>query len=162
MERMREILRIMKDTPKGICISPTDDVKKNYITRKSLITDSYLSELGLDKQTYTQRELVKNLQLIGKHPECIIEKYDTMYWTDSTYDTLIDIADYIYEDYIKGGQDGLCYFSFIYNNIIVFIESDSEISKPSIQFKYVKSQIDICDLDKIKKPFKFLSAFYTF
>ena len=80
-----------------------------------------------------------------------------MYWTDSTYDTLIDIADYIYEDYIKGGQDGLCYFSFIYNNIIVFIESDSEISKPSIQFKYVKSQIDICDLDKIKKPFKFIS-----
>ena len=132
---------------------------RNYITRKSLITDSYLSELGLDKQTYTQRELVKNLQLIGKHPECIIEKYDTMYWTDSTYDTLIDIADYIYEDYIKGGQDGLCYFSFIYNNIIVFIESDSEISKPSIQFKYVKSQIDICDLDKIKKTFKFLSAF---
>ena len=82
-----------------------------------------------------------------------------MYWTDSTYDTLIDIVDYIYEDYIKGGQDGLCYFSFIYNNIIVFIESDSEISKPSIQFKYVKSQIDICDLDKIKKPFKFISAF---
>ena len=159
MERMREILRIMKDTPKGICISPTDDVKKDYITRKSLITDSYLSELGLDKQTYTQRELVKNLQLIGKHPECIIEKYDTMYWTDSTYDTLIDIADYIYEDYIKGGQDGLCYFSFIYNNIIVFIESDSEISKPSIQFKYVKSQIDICDLDKIKNLLTFISAF---
>ena len=27
---------------------------------------------------------------------------------------------------------------------------------PSIQFKYVKFQIDICDLDKIKKLFKFL------
>jgi len=25
-----------------------------------------LSELGLDKQTYTERELVKNLELIGK------------------------------------------------------------------------------------------------
>ena len=163
MERMREIIRIMKDTPKGICISPTDDVKKDYITTIPsiflTITDSYLSELGLDKQTYSERELNENLQLISKHPECIIEKYDTMNWTESTFDTLIDIADYIYEDYIKGGQDGLCYFSFIYNNIIVFIESDSEISKPSIQFKYVKSQIDICDLDKIKKTFKFLSAF---
>ena len=113
----------------------------------------------LDKRTYTQRELVKNLQLIGNHSECIIEKYDTMNWTDSTYDTVIDIADYIYEDYIKGGQDGLCYFSFIYNNICVYIQNDSEISHPSIQFKYVKSQIDMCDLDKIKKPFKFLSAF---
>ena len=158
-ERMREIIRIMKDTPKGICISPTDDVKKDYITRKSLITDSYLSELGLDKQTYSERELNENLELIGKHPECIIEKYNTCNWTDSTYETVIDIADYIYEDYIKGGQDGLCYFSFIYNNIIVYIQNDSEISNPSIELKYVKSQIDICDLDKIKKTFNFLSAF---
>ena len=114
----------------------------------------------LDKQTYTERELVKNLELIGKHPECIIEKYDTINWTDSTFDTIIDIADYIYEDYIKGGQDGLCFFSFIYNNIIVYIEStdynDSMISEPIIEFKYVKSQIDECDLNTIKKAFNFL------
>ena len=111
----------------------------------------------LDKQTYTERELVKNLELIGKHPECIIEKYDTINWNDLTFDTIIDIADYIYEDYIKGGQDGLCFFSFIYNNIIVYIQNDSEISEPYIEFKYVKSQIDICDLDKIKKAFNFLN-----
>ena len=172
MERIREILCNMKDIPKGICISPTDDVKKDYITTpsiffnasaipisKSLITDSYLSELGLDKQTYTERDLIKNLELIGKHPECVIEHYDTINWTDLIYDKVIDIADYIYEDYIKGGQDGLCYFSFIYNNICVYIQNDSVISKPYIEYKYVKSQFDICDLDKIKKPFKFLSAF---
>ena len=131
---------------------------ENFL-RKSLITDSYLSELGLDKQTYTERELNENLQLISKHPECIIEKYDTINWIDLTYDTIIDIADYIYEDYNNDDYGDYCSYCFIYNNIIVFIESDSEISKPSIQFKYVKSQIDICDLDKIKKPFKFLSAF---
>jgi hypothetical protein len=172
MERIREILRITKDIPKGICISPTDDVKKDYITTlpsiffnttaipisKSLITDSYLFELGLDKQTYTQRELSKNLELINKHPECIIEKYDTINWTESTFDTITHIADYIYEDYINDDYDDYCFYSFIYNNIIVFIKNDSVISKPSIQYKYVKSQIDICDLDKIKKPFKFLSA----
>jgi hypothetical protein len=111
----------------------------------------------LDKQTYTERDLIKNLDLIGKHPECIIEKYDTIDWTDLTYDTIIDIVDYIYEDYITGGQDGLCYFSFIYNNIIVYIQNDSEISEPIIEFKYVKSQIDICNLDKIKKAFNFLN-----
>jgi len=114
---------------------------------------------NLDKQTYTERELVKNLQLIIKHPECIIEKYNTINWNDSTYDTIIDIADYIYEDYINGGQDGLCYFSFIYNNILVYIQNDSEISEPFIEFKYVKTQINICDLDKIKKTFNFLLAF---
>ncbi len=173
MERIREILGIMNDIPKGICISPTDNVKKDYITtipsiflnaraipiRKSLITDSYLSELGLDKQTYSERELNENLQLISKHPECIVEKYDTMNWTESTCYTIIDIADYIYEDYNNDDYGDYCSICFIYNNIIVFIESDSEISKPSIQFTYVKSQIDICDLDKIKKAFKFLSAF---
>ena len=174
MERIREILGIMNDIPKGICISPTDNVKKDYITtipsiflnaraipiRKSLITDSYLSELGLDKQTYTERELNENLQLISKHPECIVEKYDTMNWTESTFYTIIDIADYISADCNEDDYDDYCSICFIYNNIIVFIESDSKISKPSIQFTYVKSQIDICDLDKIKKPFKFLSAFY--
>jgi hypothetical protein len=111
----------------------------------------------LDKQTYTERELVKNLELIGKHQDCIVEKYDTIDWTDSTYDTIIHIADYIYEDYIKGGQDGLCYFSFIYNNICVYIQNDSEISYPYIEYKYVKSQIDICDLDTIKRAFNFLN-----
>ena len=72
---------------------------------------------------------------------------------------MIDIADYIYEDYFQGGQDGLCYFSFIYNNIRIYIQNDSEISEPIIEYKYVKSQINLCDLDKIKKTFKFLSAF---
>ena len=133
-------------------------IMENFL-RKSLITDSYLSELGLDKQTYSERELDENSTLICKHPECIIEKYDTINWTNSIWDTLIDIADYIYEDYINDGQDGLCYFSFIYNNISVYIQNDSEISHPYIEYKYVESQIDICDLDKIKKPFKFLSAF---
>ena len=173
MERIREILGIMNDIPKGICISPTDDVKKDYITtipsiffnaraipiRKSLITDSYLSELGLDKQTYTERELNENLQLISKHLECIVEKYDTMNWSESTFYTIIDIADYISADHNEDDYGDYCSICFIYNNIIVFIENDSEISKPSIQYTYVKSQIDICDLDKIKKPFKFLSAF---
>ena len=126
-------------------------------TSKSLITNSYLSELGLDKQTYTQRELNENLQLISKHPECIIEKYNTINLNDSTYDTIIDIADYIYADYIKGGQDGLCYFTFIYNNIIVYIQNDSEISEPYIEFKYVKSQINESDLNTIKKTFNFLN-----
>ena len=127
---------------------------------KSLITDSYLSELGLDKQTYTDWELDKNFELISKHPECIIEKYDTMNWTESTVDTITHIADYISADYNNEHDYYYCKIYFIYNNIIVFIVSDSEISNTSIQFQYVKSQIDICDLDKIKKPFKFLSAFY--
>ena len=163
MERIRELLGIMNYIPKGICISPTDDVKKDYITTIPsiflTITDSYLSELGLDKQTYSERELNENLQLISKHPECIIEKYDTMNWTESTFDTITHIADYISADYNNEHDYYYCKIYFIYNNIIVFIVSDSEISNPSIQFKYVKSQIDICDLDKIKKTFKFLSAF---
>ena len=62
--------------------------KTNGFLTKSLITDSYLSELGLDKQTYSERELDENSTLICKHPECIIEKYDTMNWTESTFDTI--------------------------------------------------------------------------
>jgi len=111
----------------------------------------------LDKQTYTQRELVQNLEAINKHQECITESYQTINWNYSTVDKIIDIADYIYEDYINDGQDGLCYFSFIYNNIVVYIQNDSEISEPIIEFKYVPSQIDESDLNQIKKTFNFLN-----
>ena len=113
--------------------------------------------INMDKQTYTERELVKNLELISKHPECIIEKYDTINWTDSTYATVIDIVDYIYEDYFQGGQDGLFFVNFIYNNIIVYMQNDSEISEPYIEFKYVKSQINEHDLNTIKNTFSFLN-----
>ena len=51
------------------------------------------------------------------------------------------------------------FFCFIYNNISIYIQNDSEISYPYIEYKYVKSQINLCDLDKIKKTFKFLSVF---
>jgi hypothetical protein len=111
----------------------------------------------LDKQTYTERDLIKNLELIGKHPECVIEHYDTINWSDLTFDTIIDIVDYIYEDYFQGGQDGLFFVSFIYNNIGVYIQNDSEISEPYIEYKYVKSQINECDLNTIKKTFNFLN-----
>lgn len=111
----------------------------------------------LDKQTYTERELTKNLEAINKHPECITDTYQTINWTDLTYTTIIDILDHIYEDYINGGQDGYWYYSVIYKNIIVYIENDSDISSPNIQFKYVPSQIDIRDLNVIKKAFNFLN-----
>jgi hypothetical protein len=113
--------------------------------------------IDLDKQTYTERDLIKNLELINKHPECIIEKYDTINWNDDIYEKIIDIVDYIYEDNINDGQDGLYFVSFIYNNIIVYMQNDSEISEPYIEFKYVKSQIDECDLNIIKKTFNFLN-----
>jgi hypothetical protein len=112
---------------------------------------------NLDKQTYSERELIKNFELIGKHPECIVEKYSTINWTYLTFDTIIDIVDYIYEDYFQGGQDGLFFVSFIYNNIGVYIQNDSMISEPYIEFKYVKSQIDEFDLNRIKKTFNFLN-----
>ena len=91
----------------------------------------------------------------------IIEKYNTINWNDDIYVMVIDIVDYIYEDYINDGQDGLFFVSFIYNNIGVYIQNDSEISYPYIEYKYVKSQIDICDLDKIKKPLNFYHRRFT-
>jgi len=140
----------------NIITTPNKDLRTTQIPKKILSPWTTPWRL-LDKQTYTERDLSKNLELIRKHPECIIEKYDTINWTDSTYVTVIDIADYIYEDYFQGGQDGLFFVSFIYNNISVYIQNDSEISYPYIEYKYVKSQINLCDLDKIKKTFNFLN-----
>ena len=153
-----ESIRICVDTINASINSNRDrDLRSTPPIPKKIISPWTTPWRLLDKQTYTESDLIKNLELIGKHPECIIEKYDTINWNDSTYDTIIDIADYIYEDNINGGQDGLCFFSFIYNNIVVYIQNDSEISEPYIEFKYVKSQIDICDINAIKKTFNFLN-----
>ena len=53
--------------------------------------------IDLDKQTYSERDLIKNFELICKHTECIMEKYNTINWNDDIYVILIDIADYIYD-----------------------------------------------------------------
>ena len=39
-------------------------MKQMYYASISLITHSYVSELGLDKQSYIERELVKNLDFL--------------------------------------------------------------------------------------------------
>lgn len=153
-----EPIRICVDTINQTTNSNRDrDLRSSPPIPKKIISPWMTPLRLLDKQTYSERDLIKNLELIGKHQECITEKYDTIDWTDLTYDNIIDIVDYIYEDNRTGGQDGLCFFSFIYNNIIVYIQNDSEISIPYIEFKYVKSQINECDLNTIKKTFNFLN-----
>ena len=78
-------------------------------------------------------------------------------WTDTTYDNLINILDYIYPDYINSCKYGYniyyCVYSIIYNNIIIQITSNSDIIHSSIIFRYIESQLDINDLNLIKKIF---------
>lgn len=109
----------------------------------------------LDKQKYNEIELNRIYTLISKHPKCIIEKHDIIDLDDSACDKLSDIANYIYGDKYVVGDAG--YYNFIYNNISICIQSDSYILNPSIEFKYVREQIDECDLNTMKKTFKFLN-----
>ena len=153
-----EPIRICVDTINQTTNSNRDrDLRSSPPIPKKIISPWMTPLRLLDKQTYSERDLIKNLELIGKHQECITEKYDTIDWTDLTFNTVIDIVDYIYEDNRTGGQDGLCFFSFIYNNIVVYIQNDSEISEPYIEYKYVQSQINESDLNTIKKTFNFLN-----
>jgi hypothetical protein len=72
------------------------------------------------------------------------------------YDKIEDIIDYVCKDYNNERFNDYCYYCFIYNNIIVFMENNSETTDSNIQFSYILSQINISDLDKIKQTFKFL------
>ena len=109
------------------------------------------------KQTYTQRELTDQLTQIKNDKLCRCENYGMPPWTDTTYTKLIDILDYLYEDYLKAGQDGYCTFCLIYNGIIINITNDSDISQSNLSFSYVESQIDVNDLNQLKQVF--FSAF---
>lgn len=113
--------------------------------------------LTLKKQTYTQRELTEQLTIIQNDANAKIENYSMPDFTDTIYTSLMDILDYVYEDYIVAGQDGERIFCVIYNKIIIKITNDSEISHSNISFTYLTADIDINDLTQIKNVF--FSAF---
>ena len=51
----------------------------------------------------------------------------------------------------KIGEDEYNVYNLIYNNIYIQIVSDSDVSQSEIIFKYIESQININDLNLIKK-----------
>jgi len=104
----------------------------------------------LQKQIYTNDELIKIKTLIEKDKLCICEKYNMPNWTNSTYDNLNDFFDNIYEDFRIDGDYEYNVYNLIYNNIYVQIVSDSDYIQSEIIFKYIESQISINDLTLIK------------
>jgi hypothetical protein len=104
----------------------------------------------LQKQTYKERELHEQLILIKKDDTCICKKYNMPNWTDITYTNIINILNYIYPNYITSEKN---MYSVIYNNIIIQITSDSDITQSNIIFRYMESQININDLNLIKNTF---------
>jgi len=104
----------------------------------------------LQKQIYTEDELIKIKTRIEQDEMCICEKYNMSNWTDTTYDNLNDIFDNIYEDFRIDGDYEYNVYNLIYNNIYVQIVSDSDYIQSEIIFKYIESQISINDLTLIK------------
>lgn len=105
------------------------------------------------KQTYTQRGLIDQITTVQNNPLCRRENYSMPQWTDETYTNLIDILDYIYEDYIQAGQDGTTIFCVIYNNIIIRLENDTDLLRSNVSFTYLEPQIEMSDLNQIKQTF---------
>jgi len=115
------------------------------------MNDNYLKSNYLQKQIYTEDELIKTITRIEKDEMYICEKYNMSNWTDTTYDNLNDIFDNIYEDFRIDGEEEYSVYSLIYNNIYIQIISDSDITQSEIIFKYIEYQISINDLNLIKK-----------
>jgi len=115
------------------------------------MNENYLMSNYLQKQIYTKDELIKLITLIEKDEMCICEKYNMPNWTNTTYDNINDIFDYIYENFRINGEDEYSVYSLIYNNIYIQIISDTDITQSEIIFKYIESQISINDIDLIKK-----------
>ena len=69
------------------------------------MNENYLMSNYLQKQIYTKDELIKLITLIEKDEMCICEKYNMPNWTNTTYDNINDIFDYIYENFRINGED---------------------------------------------------------
>ena len=91
-----------------------------------------------------------------KNSEKITEKYNSYDWNESMYDKVDSILNYVCKNYGNDRFNDYEYYCFIYNNIVVFMENNSDTTDSNIQFSYILSQINTYDLEKIKHAFKFL------
>jgi len=69
---------------------------------------------------------------------------------------MIDIVDYIYEDYIDNTYDEYWQITTLYNNIVITLQNDCDITDSYIEFDYIDEEINKNDLEILKEVFAFI------
>jgi len=114
----------------------------------------------LTKQNYTCIELTKLLDLIYEDEQNLVsEQIEIVNILEhEIYDKIINIFEYINENYIEYDYGKNIAFKTIYNNIIISITNDNYFDKNYSYFtlKYNKNNINKDDLEKIYNVFNFL------
>ena len=110
----------------------------------------------LRKQTYSRKEFNDKINLILNNKNKTTEKYPCIKRTDLIIETMIDIVDYIYEDYIDNTYDDYWQIITLYNNIVITLQNDCDITDSYIEFDYINEEINKNDLEILKEVFAFI------
>jgi len=110
----------------------------------------------LRKQTYSRKEFNDKINLILNNKNKKTEKYPCCKRTDLIIETMIDIVDYIYEDYIDNTYDKYWQIITLYNNIVITLQNDCDITDSYIEFDYINEEINKNDLEILKEVFAFI------
>jgi len=110
----------------------------------------------LKKQTYTEKEFNDKINLILNNKNKMTEKYPCIERSKLVNETIIDIVDYIYEDYIDNTYDKYWQIITLYNNIVITLQNDCDITDSYIEFIYIDEEINKNDLEILKEVFAFI------
>lgn len=146
---------IAKQLIKECQINIGDEIKQIALRKNGEIKHYDIKYKHLMKQKYSRKEFNDKINLIINNKNKIIEKYDCENWSDLIFENIINIADYIYEDYINNTYDTYFQIITLYNNIIINIENDCDISISHIEFNYIEDEINKNDLKVLKEVFAF-------
>lgn len=132
-----------------------DEIKQIALRKNGELKIYDIKYKHLMKQKYSRKEFNDKINLIINNKNKIIEKYDCENYSDLVIENIINIADYIYEDYINNSYNTYFQIITLYNNIIINFENDCDISKSNIEFYYIEDEINKNDLKILKEVFAF-------
>ena len=139
----------------------TDTIGKHLIKECKITigneTKSYdIKYNHLRKQTHSKKEFNDKINLILNNKNKTTEKYPCIERTDLIIETIIEIVDYIYENYIDNTYDEYWQIITLYNNIVITLQNDCDITDSYIEFDYIDGEININDLKILKEVFAFI------
>jgi hypothetical protein len=103
----------------------------------------------LEKQLYTKKEYENKIDLINKNKNLIHKKYILCKINGDKICKIMDIMDYIDENYVQDNYGDIYWmFACLYNNIFITINYDDP--EYSLIFQYIESEINTNDLKLLK------------
>jgi len=115
--------------------------------------------LIINKQNFTLIELTEKFNIILQNEKVLINENNKILiniHNDTIYHKIVDIFECINEKYIHNIYGNYMSYITIYNNIVIYLEDDTDYNYSNLIFEYDKNNINNSDIELLYNIFNFL------